>query len=226
MDILLIGGLWLDGSAWNRVVPELAALGHRGIPVDGSSEATLDEQVAKVVAAVDAAEGRPFVVGHSAACTLAWLAADARPEGVARLALIGGFPSSDGELYADFFELKDGVMPFPGWEPFEEDGSAADLDGAARREFEAATVAIPEGIAHGVVHLRDERRYDVPVAVICPEFSTTQARQWIDDGLVPQLAAAKHVELVDIDSAHWPMLTKPAELARILADLADLAERQ
>ena len=221
MDIVLIGGLWTDGSAWKQVVAELAALGHRGIPVDGSSEPTLDKQVAKVVAAVDAAEGKPFVVGHSAACTLAWLAADARPEQVSRLALIGGFPSSDGKLYADFFPVKDGVMAFPGWEPFEEDGSAADLDDAARRDFEAAAVSVPEGIAHGVVRLRDERRYEVPVAVICPEFSPAQARQWIDDGLVPQLAAAKHVELVDIESAHWPMITKPEELARILADLAE-----
>jgi pimeloyl-ACP methyl ester carboxylesterase len=55
------------------------------------------------------------VVGHSAACTLAWLAANARPEKVAKVALIGGFPSADGERYADFFEPKDGVMAFPGW---------------------------------------------------------------------------------------------------------------
>jgi pimeloyl-ACP methyl ester carboxylesterase len=52
-----------------------------------------------------------------AACTLAWLAADARPEKVAKVALIGGFPSADGEPYADFFEPKDGVMPFPGLGP-------------------------------------------------------------------------------------------------------------
>ena len=90
MDILLIGGLWLDGSAWDDVVPQLEALGHRPVPVtlpgqgDGRADATLADQVATVVAAVDAASGRPLVVGHSAACTLAWLAADARPEAVAQ----------------------------------------------------------------------------------------------------------------------------------------------
>ena len=112
MDILLIAGLWLDGSAWDDVVPALEALGHRPVPLtlpgqgDGSASATLDDQVAAVLAAVDASSGPAMVVGHSAACTLAWLAADARPEKVAKVALIGGFPSADGELYADFFEAK------------------------------------------------------------------------------------------------------------------------
>jgi hypothetical protein len=33
MDILLIGGLWLRGSAWDAVVPALEKLGHRPVPV-------------------------------------------------------------------------------------------------------------------------------------------------------------------------------------------------
>ena len=28
MHLVLIGGLWLDGSAWDAVVPEIEALGH------------------------------------------------------------------------------------------------------------------------------------------------------------------------------------------------------
>src|SRR5215217_7394145 len=125
MDILLIAGLWLDDSAWDPVVPALTELGHRPVPIalpgqgDGDSSATLDDQVAAVLAAVDAASTKPLVVGHSAACSLAWLAADARPEAVAGVVLIGGWPAGDGDTYADFFEATDGLMPFPGWGPFE-----------------------------------------------------------------------------------------------------------
>ncbi|NUR28424.1 MAG: alpha/beta hydrolase, partial [Catenulispora sp.] len=125
MDILLIAGLWLDGTAWDQVLPELRRLGHRPTALalpgqgDGASAATLDDQVAAVVAAVDAAPGPVTVVGHSAASTLAWLAADARPEKVARAVFVGGFPAGDGRPYADFFELRDGAMPFPGWGTFE-----------------------------------------------------------------------------------------------------------
>jgi pimeloyl-ACP methyl ester carboxylesterase len=224
-DILLIAGLWLDGSAWDGVVPTLEALGHRPVPLtlpgqgDGSSSATLDDQVAAVLAAVDSSPEKPMVVGHSAACTLAWLAADARPEKVSGVALIGGFPSADGEPYADFFEPADGVMPFPGWGAFEGPDSA-DLDEEARRDFASAAIPVPVGVTKGVVRLRDERRFDVPVVLVCPEFSPAQAQEWISAGDVPELVRVKHVDYVDIDSGHWPMVSKPVELARLLAAAA------
>lgn len=225
MDILLVAGLWLDGSAWDDVVPALRSLGHRPVPLtlpgqgDGSTSATLDDQVAAVLTAVDAASGKPMVVGHSAACTLAWLAADARPTQIATTVLIGGFPAADGKPYADFFELQDGVMPFPGWAPFEGPDSA-DLDEQARRAIAAAAIPVPEGVAKGVVRLVDERRFEVPVVIVCPEFTPAQAQEWINAREVPELAMAEHVDFVNIDSGHWPMLSKPIELARLLATVA------
>lgn len=225
MDILLIAGLWLDGSAWSDVVPALEQLGHRAVPLtlpgqgDGSSSATLDDQVDAVVAAIDKA-GPAMVVGHSAACTLAWLAADRRPERVAKVALIGGFPSADGELYADFFPTVDGVMPFPGWEPFE-GADSADIDDDTKARMAAGAIPVPEQVAKGAVRLSDERRFDVPVVLVCPEFSPAQAKEWIESGDVPELARASRVESVDIDSGHWPMLTKPRDLAQLLASAAE-----
>ncbi|MEU2616349.1 alpha/beta hydrolase [Micromonospora sp. NPDC007271] len=221
-QIVLLGGLWLDGSVWTGVASELEKRGRHPVPVtlpgqgDGNMSATLADQVTAVLAAVDAGLGRSVVVGHSAACTLAWMAADARPERVAKVVLIGGFPSSDGQPYADFFEITDGVVPFPGWDPFE-GADAADLDEQARRAFEAAAVPVPEGVARGVVQLTDERRFDIPVVMVCPEFTPAQAREWIAAGDIPELARAKHLDLVDIESGHWPMVTRPTELARILA---------
>ena len=78
MEIVLIGGLWLDRDVWRPVEER----GHRAVPLmlpgqgDGNATATLEDQRAAVIAAVDAASGSPMVVGHSAACTLAWMAAD------------------------------------------------------------------------------------------------------------------------------------------------------
>jgi pimeloyl-ACP methyl ester carboxylesterase len=226
MEILLIAGLWLDGSAWDKVVPRLAALGHRATALtlpgqgDGSNSATLDDQVATVLAAVDASAGGPLVVGHSAASTLAWIAADTRHDKVRRVALIGGFPSADGELYADAFESKDGMVPFPGWQPFEGPDSA-DLDEDTKRSIAAAAIPIPEAVAKGVVHLSDERRFEVPVTLICPEFSVAQARQWVEGGEVPELSQARYLDYVDIDSGHWPMFSRPTELATLLAQVAN-----
>jgi pimeloyl-ACP methyl ester carboxylesterase len=228
MDIVLIAGLWLDGSAWDSVEPELRKLGHRGVKVtlpgqgDGSSSASYDDQVAAVVAAVDAAAEAgepPLVVGHSAACTLAWAAADARADQVAGVVLIGGFPQADGNAYADFFEPTGDAVPFPGWEPFA-GADSDDLDDELKARIAAGAHPVPLAVTRGTVRLADPRRYDLPVTLVCPEFSPAEAQEWIDSGDLPELAKATRLELVDIDSGHWPMFTRPAELAGLLAAAA------
>lgn len=223
MDIVLIAGLWLDASAWDDVLPELEARGHRGIPLtlpgqgDGAAAATYADQVAAVLSAVDAADGAPLVVGHSAACTLAWAAADQRPDAIAGVALIGGFPSTEGEKYADFFEPVDGAMPFPGWEKFEGPDSD-DMSEALKADLLARMIPVPVGVTRGEVHWTTDARHDVPLTLICPEFSPAEAQEWIDDGDVPEFSTANTLELVDIESGHWPMFTQPAALAALLDD--------
>ena len=225
MDIVLIAGLWLDGSVWANVAAQLEARGHRAVPVtlpgqgDGNTLATLADQSAAVVAAVDAAAGRPMVVGHSAACSLAWLAADARPPRSARSPSSAASPLR-GETYFDGFPVQDGAVPFPGWGEFEGPDSA-DLDDAAKQAIASAAIPVPEGVTRGVIRLADERLYDVPVVLICPEFTPAQAREWIEHGEVPELAKSKKVSFLDIDSGHWPMISAPADLARLLAQAAE-----
>lgn len=219
-DVILLAGLWLPARVWDAAAEELRRLGHRPRPLalpgtePGQTTATLEDQLDAVLAAVDAAE-RPVVVGHSAACTLAWLAADRRPTRVARVVLVGGFPGADGDTYADFFPVTDGVMPFPGWEPFE-GPDAADLDGDARASLAGLTVPVPATVSQAPVRLTDERRHGVPVTMVCPEFSPEEARAWVADGDLPELARTEHVDWLDIDSGHWPMVSTPAELARVL----------
>lgn len=221
MDIVLIAGLWLDGRAWDRVVPLLEEHGHQVHPVtlpgqgDGATIATLDDQLAAVLAAMDESADPPLVVGHSAACTLAWLAADARADRIEKVALIGGFPSSDGEAYADFFPAQDGVMAFPGWGQFEGPDSD-DLDEEMRRTMETGAIPVPEGVTTAVVRYTDSRRIDVPALVICPEFTPDDARAWISAGDVPELAKATQLELVDLETGHWPMFSNPTALAHVL----------
>ena len=83
------------------------------------------------------------------------------------------------------------------------------------------------GVSKGLVRLGDDRRFDVPVVLVCPEYSPDDAKAWIAAGDVPELTRARHVSFVDIDSGHWPMVTRPVELARLIdAVAASLAERR
>jgi pimeloyl-ACP methyl ester carboxylesterase len=225
VDILLIAGLWLEESVWAGVAARLAECGHRPVPValpgagDGNPSATLADQVAAVLAAVDSAAGPLMVVGHSAASSLAWLAVDARPGKAGKAVFIGGWPAPDGEPYFDGLPVKDGAVPFPGWDQFE-GADSADLDDAARKAFAAAAIPVPEGVTTAVVRLADPRRYAVPAVLICPEFTPDQIRKLISEGELPELAKIKDLSLVDIDSGHWPMITAPAELARLIDQAA------
>src|SRR6266702_2759388 len=77
MDIILIPGLWLDGSSWDEVVPALEQAGHRtnALTLPGMeskhanrSEITLRDHVDAVVQVIDSggpAGGKVVLVGHS-----------------------------------------------------------------------------------------------------------------------------------------------------------------
>jgi len=148
MDIILIPGLWLDGSSWDEVVPVLERAGHRTHPLTlpglespdaDRSGITLRDHVDAVVAAIDAidpAAGTVVLVGHSAGAGIAHAAVDARPDRVARAVYVGGFPTGDGGAVADEYPAENGAVPLPDWSAFA-DEDLADLDDTARAAFRA-----------------------------------------------------------------------------------------
>ncbi|WP_293694424.1 alpha/beta hydrolase [uncultured Agrococcus sp.] len=220
--IILVPGLWLDGSAWNSVESALHGQGFTVTSVTlpgqglGTSASTLQDQLDAVVAAIDASDANAVLVGHSAASTLVWLAADRRPKRVERVLMVGGFPATGGDEYAAFFDIEDGLMPFPGWEPFAGPDSD-DMDDRLKQTVAADAHPVPEGVAKGKVEYLDERRREIPVVLVCPEYSPEDARAWLEAGDMPELSSVSSVSFVNIDSGHWPMFTRPKELAAIIA---------
>ena len=228
MDIVLVPGLWLDASSWDAVVPHLEAAGHRVTAVQppgmesrdaDRSGITLDDHVAAVVAAIDDADGPVVLVGHSAGSGIASAAVDARPARVARAIYVGGFPSSDGDPLLNGYDAVNGEVPMPDFGEFSDD-DLKDLDEAALAAFRERAIPSPEQVVHGTVRLRDERRWDVPVTAICPEYSAADLQSWIESGeaSVREFARIKDVTYVDLPTGHWPQFTRPAELARVILD--------
>ena len=237
MHIVLIPGLWLDGSSWDRVTPVLEQAGHVPHPLTlpglestaaDRSAVTLQDHIDAVVAAVDAVpaeEGKVLVVGHSLGSALAFAAGDARPDRVAGTVFIGGFPAADGDPLGSF-TAENGEIPLPSWEDIGED-DLKDLDDAARADFRARAVPSPERVTTDPLHLTSDRRYDVPVTVICPEFSAGQLKAWIDAGepSVQEFTKLRDVEYVDLPTGHWPQFSRPDDLGRAINDAAAKAAR-
>ena len=170
MDIILIPGLWLDGSSWEKIVPVVAQAGHRahaltlpGMESKGADRSGigLREHIQAVVDATDSADGKVVLVGHSAGAAIAFAAVDARPGRVARVVYVGGFPTGDGDVLAGGYPAENGEVPLPDWSRFD-DADLAGLDEQARAAFRDRAIPSPAGVTRDPWHLSDERRYDRP----------------------------------------------------------------
>lgn len=229
MDIILIPGLWLDASSWDAVTPRLEEAGHRAVAVTlpgmeskdaDRSNVSRQDCVDAIVALIDAADEPVAIVGHSMGAGLAHAAVDARPDRVVRAIYVGGFPDPDGSQSE--FPSRDGEIPLLDWSDFD-DADLTDLDDAGRARFADRAIPSPSRMASDPQRLVDERRYSVPVTMVCPEFSAEMLKSWVAEGMEPvrELGEIEDVTYVDLPTGHWPQFTKPAELARVILEAID-----
>lgn len=232
MDIILIPGLWLDATSWSAVIPSLEQAGHRPraltLPGMESQDAdrsgiTLRDQVDAVVAAIDEADRPVLLVGHSAGSGISHAAVDARPDKVARAVYVGGFPTADGSALLSGLPAAKGEVAMPDWAEVGEEANIVDFDAEALARFYDRAIPAPEQVLAGRQRLVDERRYDVPVTAVCPEYTAADLRSWVEDGeaAVGELARTRDVEYVDLPGGHWPQLTQPEALARVILEATE-----
>jgi pimeloyl-ACP methyl ester carboxylesterase len=224
MDVILIPGFWLDSSAWDDIVPAVRAAGHEPKPitlpglVPADPEVGLRDQVEYVIGLVDVAAAPVVLVGHSGGGAVAHAVVDARPDRVAKVIYVDSLPLGHGGIINDEFDVVDGMVPLPARDVFD-DESVVDMDDERWAAFQARALPIPEKVATEKQTLSDARRYDVPVTVITCELPEATVRELMAKGhpYVAELAAVKHVEIVELPTSHWPMFTKPTELAAVIA---------
>lgn len=223
MKVLLLPGFWLDASAWDPVVPAIRAAGHDPQPItlpglDPADPAVgLREQIDHVVALVDAAPGPVALVGHSGGGAVAHGVVDARPDRIATVVYVDSLPLGDGGLINDGFTAIDGMVPLPPRSEFD-DESVVGMDDAVWAAFAARALPTPEKVATERQVLTDARRLDVPITVITCELPESTLRELIASGhpYVAELAAVRAAEIVELPTGHWPMFTRPDELARLV----------
>ena len=220
----MIPGFWLDASAWDDVVPAVAATGYTPRPitlpglVPADPEVGLRDQIDYVIELVDAAAGPVVLVGHSGGGAVAHGVVDARPDRIAKVIYVDSGPLGEGGVINDSFAAVDGMVALPPREEFD-DETVADMDDEIWAAFAARAIPIPQKVATEKQVLGNERRYEVPVTVITSEMPEAVLRDLMAKGhpYVAELAKMKHYDIVELPTGHWPMMTKPSELAQLVA---------
>lgn len=243
---VLVPGFWLGGWAWHAVAKSLRGNGHEvhAVTLTGlgerkhlsSPQVDLDTHIDDVFNLIEY-EGLTDVilVGHSYAGLVITAVADRLAQKLAKLVYIDTAPLPNGVSLIDFYppDLRklyrqrvaiDGAgwrLPFPPWEELDKTGTAADLDADMRAVIEARVTDMPFGPAKQPVSLAGTTRAHLPKTAVWCTASAQQVRQMVESGnpMFKELAGPEWT-FVELRTGHWPMFSKPRELADILGQQA------
>lgn len=237
--ILLIAGHWLGAWAWDEVQEGLTANGQDAIaltlpgldPHDPErSSRTLDDQAAAIeeaMARAGASAERPVVlVGHSGANAPLSIVLDRHPERVRRIVWVDSGPVAPGSVFAP--ELPDTVeeLPLP---PFDVLGEQASLEGLSAEMLErlrARAVPEPGPVLRQPVELTNDARRRVPTTLVCCSIPSAQLLELARAGhpMFAEVDALDYLEVIDLPTGHWPMWSRPADLAKTIGSVASRAD--
>lgn len=234
--VVLVPGFWLGAWAWDDVLPHLrergldaVALTLPGLEPDhpDRGSVSLEDQTRAVEEALAAApEGAPVVlVAHSGAAVPATVALDRHVDRVAHVVWVDTAPVADG--YAMAPDVEGAEHPLSAqWDEELEQGSMAGLSEEQLATFRERAVPQPTGSMRDVARLTDERRLDVPMTLVATGFPASDYRAYAEQGAGFLVGLLDHraLELVDLPTGHWPMWSRPEELARIIADRSQPGE--
>jgi len=225
--IILVPGVWLGAWAWDEVAGILQAAGHDvtaltlpGLdsPDTDRSSITFADHVDAICAAVRAADAPVVLAVHSGTGYSGYAASDRVADRIAAMVYVDTGPGT-GAMNADFDDAEM-LIPSP-----DDLGKNENLDGLSEEQlatFRRRAVPEPGEVVRGSVELTNDARREIPSTVICTGYTSEEYQDAVKAGygFVAGIAELRHVTWVDLPTSHWPMWSRPAELAEIIGDVA------
>jgi pimeloyl-ACP methyl ester carboxylesterase len=225
--VVLVPGFWLGGWAWDEVAAVLRADGHDvtalTLPGLDSVEAkragiTMSDHVDAICDTIREAGAPVVLVVHSGAGAPGYAASDRVPELIAAMVYVDTGPAK-GALDPEFDDVEK-PLPSP-----EELAAEENLDGLSEEQLETfrqRAVPQPGAILREAAVLANDARLDVPSTVVCTGFTSDEYKAALEKGyaFLAGLAELRDVTWIDLPTSHWPMWSRPQELAAIIGDVA------
>jgi pimeloyl-ACP methyl ester carboxylesterase len=245
-EYVLVGGAWLGGWCWRPVARRLRDNGHDAYPATltglgerahlASPEVDLETHVTDVVNLIEY-EGLCDVVlvGHSYGGLVVTGAADRVPGRVSRLVYLDTTPLPDGGALIDKFppELRRRAerqvkeqgggwkFPMPPREELADMASLEGLDDDRLGLLRSRATPQPFGTYTQPLRLTNPAREALPKLGIACSFSPDRMRQMIAGGRPPVGdPSGPNWRFVGLPTGHYPMLSRPDDLAEVLLGLA------
>lgn len=227
--LLLVPGFWLGAWAWHDVVNALRARGHESVlpltpagqePDDPrETQTSHSDQAAWLLDRVHECAEPPVLVAHSGASFIASGVLDASPDSVARVVYVDGGPLGDGATFDASLPEEAAELPLPRFEVLEQMSSLAGLSDAQREEFRRRAVPQPGRVVREPLHLSNPARRRVPTTIIACSIPSEQIRSLAAAGhpMFAEVAALTDLRLMDLPTGHWPMWSRPTELAELVS---------
>jgi pimeloyl-ACP methyl ester carboxylesterase len=231
-NFVLVPGAWLGASAWDQVAEPLRQAGHQVIAVTlsgladrrGEDASTIGQtrHVEDIVSVIEDADLRDVVLaGHSYSGIPTGQAAARIGDRLRRVVYVDSNVPTDGQSFigswspAGQLSINQQVADSGGfWMPLEaEDYAGQDLSD------EAIALILERSTPHPGLSISEAARLVRPLA----DLPTTYIKCLMDGDEpsddVKELLKSPNWELVEMNTGHWPMFSRPAELAKILSDL-------
>jgi pimeloyl-ACP methyl ester carboxylesterase len=226
---VLVPGYWLGAWAWEDTVRHLQAAGLSARPVTlpgldspATNRATirLHDHVDAVLEALESFDAQPILVAHSGAGAVATAVLDTVPDRIARVIYVECGPVVDGAIAQPELAPEVVELPLPPLHVLETGGASLEgLDTRQRRVFRERAIPHPAGPLREAVILTNRRRNGVPATLVCCSIPSATVRRLVADGnpAFKPLAAVDAVDYIDLRTGHWPMWSRPTELAEVVA---------
>ena len=215
-NIVLVHGLWADGSSWNKVIPILQNAGHRVIAVQ-LAERSLAEDVATVKRAIDLVGGPTILVGHSFGGFVI-TNAGYNNQNVTGLVYVSAFAPDEGESAVNFVPVES--LP-PGLLVFDSGGFAYLNPEMFPQAFaqdvnatEAKTLAVVQKPAHQ--SLFTEKSGPPAWKQLPTWFEVSESDHIIPPDVQRNFAKRMNATTLSLNSSHASLVTHPDEIAELI----------